>query len=267
MIGKFRLASATLAMSAVVLGGGAAAASPNLVKNGGFELTTNGPNYFTGYGYSELEDWTYGAAPYPNAAVYTTSVADTTGACRPGGCFPLFGPGNGYANGFVGSPDGGNFLASDGEAEYDGAFSQTISGLTPGVNYKLTFDWAGAQYLDGDSVGDVGSLTSDWQVSLGTQTFTTPVVSYPVHGFTGWMSQSFIYTASSTSEVLSFFAQGTPNGEPPTALLDGVSLVPEPRAWALMLIGLAGLGAVARRRRAAGPVPASDQSISTARDC
>jgi len=252
MISKLLLASATLAISAVVLGG-AASASPNLVANGGFELTTNGPNYFTGYGYSELLDWTYGAAPYPNAAVYTASVADTTGACRPGGCFPLFGPGDGYANGFVGSPDGGNFLASDGEAEYDGAFTQTISGLTPGGTYQVTFVWAGSQYLDSSSIYDTGSLTSDWQVSLGAQTFTTPVVSYPVHGFTGWMTQSFTYTASSTSEVLSFLAQGTPNGEPPTALLDGVSLnyVPEPGAWALMLVGLAGLGAAARLRRVA----------------
>jgi hypothetical protein len=48
---------------------------------------------------------------------------------------------------------------------------------------------------------------------------------------------------------------GTPNGEPPVALLDSVSLtsgVPEPNTWALMLIGFGGAGGMMRlsRRRA-----------------
>jgi hypothetical protein len=69
------------------------------------------------------------------------------------------------------------------------------------------------------------------------------------------MSQTFTFTATSSSEVLSFFAQGTPNGDPPTALLDGVSLayIPEPDSWALIIVGVAGLGAAARSRRATRP--------------
>jgi hypothetical protein len=44
-------------------------------------------------------------------------------------------------------------------------------------------------------------------------------------------------------------------GDPPYALLDGVSLttssiVPEPSAWAMMLLGVSSLGAIMRRRRA-----------------
>jgi hypothetical protein len=232
------------------LGAASAHAGPtNLVQNGGFELTTNGPNYFTGYGLSELLDWSYSPAPAPNAAVYTYAGADGAGACRPGACVPLYGPGNGFANGFVPSPAGGNFLASDAEAAYQGAFSQTISGLTQGTNYRLSFVWAGNEYLDSSSLAYNGPLTAAWQVSLGSQIFTTPVANYQAHGFTGWMSQSFTFTASSTSEVLSFLAQGGPNGLPPVALLDGVSLTaaPEPATWSLLVLGLVALGVVARR--------------------
>jgi hypothetical protein len=43
--------------------------------------------------------------------------------------------------------------------------------------------------------------------------------------------QTMNFTADNTSDLLSFFAVGTPNGEPPFVLLDGVSLnadTPEP---------------------------------------
>jgi hypothetical protein len=90
----------------------------------------------------------------------------------------------------------------------------------------------------------------DWQVSLGAQTQTTPVANYAAHGFTGWMTQSFTYMATSSSEVLSFLAQGGPNGLPPVGLLDGVSLtaVPEPATWAMLVLGFAGLGFAGYRR-------------------
>jgi hypothetical protein len=233
---------------------GSASATTNLVQNGGFESTTpaGSTNFFIGYsGYPQLTDWTYAPAPFPNAAVYTYAGANGAGAVQDGGLsYPLYGPGHGYANGFVDSPAGGNFFAADGSAKYSGAISQTISGLTPGHEYVVTFVWAGNQYYDSSSLSYSGPLTADWQVSLGSQTFTTPAANYASHGFTGWMSQSFTYTATSTSEVLSFLAQGTPNGLPPVALLDGVSLtaVPELASWAMMLVGFAGLGFAGYRR-------------------
>jgi len=238
-----------------------ATAGANLVLNGNFASLTGPTNSFIGYaGYTQLNDWSYGSAPYPNAAVFTFAGANSfPGAPQgPYGAlgynYPLYGPGTGYSNGFVAPPGGGNFLASDGEAAYSTPISQTISGLIPGRNYILSFVWAGNQFLDASSESYSLPLSIDWQVTLGSETFTTPVVGYPSHGFTGWMTTSFTYTATSTSEVLSFLAQGTPNGLPPVALLDGVSLTaPEPASWSLVLLGIVGLGAVvaSKRRRSA----------------
>jgi hypothetical protein len=74
-------------------------------------------------------------------------------------------------------------------------------------------------------------------------------------GFTGWMTGSMTFTATSASELLEFVSLGAPSGQPPVALLDGVSLTgltgaaPESGTWAMMGLGFAGLGLVAYRRR------------------
>ena len=62
---------------------------------------------------------------------------------------------------------------------------------------------------------------------------------------------TFTYKATSTSEVLSFFAVGTPTGVPPFVLLDGVSLnasVPEPETLTMMATGLVGMIGYVRYR-------------------
>ena len=116
-----------------------------------------------------------------------------------------------------------------------------------GQKYTVGFDWAGAQQS-----GYTGPQTEQWAVSLGNQTQTTAVYNNPSHGFSGWMHESFTFTATSGSEALSFLAIGTPTGVPPFSLLDGVTMVaavPEPETWALMLCGMGLIGAVQRRRR------------------
>lgn len=136
----------------------------------------------------------------------------------------------------------------DGDPNYNGPLTQSIGGLTVGAKYKLTFDWAAAQYADRS-----GKTTEKLQVSFGGDTVTTDTVSNASHGATPWLTPSFTFTAGSKSEVLSFLSIGTPAGLPPVALLDGVSLtaVPEPATWAFMLVGFGGLGAMIRRRRSA----------------
>ena len=113
---------------------------------------------------------------------------------------------------------------------------------------SITFYWAGAQQYNYD-----GATTEAWQVTLGNETHSTPVVSNVNHGFTGWQKTTLSFVVTSTTEVLSFLALGTPSGLPPFSLLDGVSIteVPEPTSLAVLgaCLGVAGL--LSRQRRAA----------------
>ena len=85
---------------------------------------------------------------------------------------------------------------------------------------------------------------------------TTPAAVNPSQAFTGWNTTSFDFIATSTAETLTFLANGN-LPIPPFAVISGVTFTPdaapEPTTWALMLIGLGGMGALARRRRSAAP--------------
>jgi hypothetical protein len=156
------------------------------------------------------------------------------------------------ACGFNG-PTGVNFIGSDAQSPYTAAISQTITGLTKGASYTLSFDWAGAQQS-----GFTGLNTEAWTVSLGTvgthnPSQTTGYVTNQSGSWTGWMTQTMHFTATSTSELLSFLASSTTttNALPPFALLANVSLVPEPAGVASMIVGIVGLVGLSWRRRVA----------------
>jgi len=232
---------AVLAAFAAFTCGAAHAAPLNLVVNGGFETTTNGAGQMI-TGYTTAPGWTSTGYNF----VFAAGTADTTGATGTYGNLKLWGPGTKSFNGLTDSPVGGNYLAADGAYQTQ-AVQQTISGLVVGQKYDLTFYWAGAQQSGYD-----GLNSEQWIVSLGNQTIKTALVQNSSHGFTGWMEEKFTYTATSTTEVLSFLAHGVPNGVPPFSLLDGVSLkaqVPEPSTIALFFAGLAVVGGAARMRR------------------
>jgi hypothetical protein len=217
-------------------------ARADLITNGSFESTTDG-NGQMGFN-TNATDWTTSGYNF----IYAPGTADTSGANGSFGNVGLWGPGNGASNGLpTTSPDGGNYVAADSDFEV-GAISQTINGLTVGDTYTLSFDWAAAQQS-----GFHGPTSDNWSVSLGSDTQTTATSDIPDEGFSGWQTQQFKYTATSTSEVLSFLAGGTPQGEPPFALLDGVSMkqtVPDAAPTALLVgLGALAMSVAALRRR------------------
>ncbi len=247
--------SAIIALSAISFSTLAVSAqAANLVTNGSFETFTGGSAFqsntagtlpsqlrnTSGNGYTNLTGWTLqnrALVDIPNEGTSTRraygflmnpATDDTTGSRSPEftNNFSLWGPGNGSNNGLTGSPDGGRYIALDGDIGYrGGGISQAISGLTVGKQYYVNFSWAAAQQS-----GYNGATTEQVQVNFAGSNQLTSVYSLPNHGFSGWMQQSFTFTANSTSSALNFLAIGTPGAQPPFVLLDGISVnaVPEP---------------------------------------
>jgi hypothetical protein len=216
----------------------------NSFTNGGFEATTHGAGQL-GFD-TAATGWSTAGYNF----LFAPGTGDSSGSPGQYGNLNLWGPNSGAANGFTDSPSGGNFLAADGAYLVE-PLSQTIVGLLVGHTYTVGFDWAGAQQN-----GFTGPQTEQWEVSLGRAAPRfTAIYSNPSHGFSGWMHESFTFVADSGADTLSFLAHGTPDGVPPFSLLDGVTFsqegaVPEPSTWTLMLVGVGGLGAMARRGRA-----------------
>lgn len=248
---------ATIACALITASGSgvAFAGNANLVQNGGFE---------SGSGLGQIDSVVTGTGWSNTGSNNFNFILDTTADDALngfGGGFPsvnspgastnifVWGPGNGINNGFTGSADGGKFLGGDG-GYATGTVTQTITGLTAGEQYTLSFEWAGAQFTD-----QSGAYWAGWDVDFGGESFSVggQATAVASQGFLGWASASHNFTASSSTQVLSFLATG-PSGLPPFSLLDGVSLttvtqVPEPASLALMLAGGCLLVATAKSRR------------------
>lgn len=243
----------TLAAATLITTTAAQAASANLVKNGDFELTSNGTSKQINEGTTArtdrtyLTDWTSKGYNF----VLNGNTIDKTGDSSI--ALSLWGPnsynGNGPKNGLGVSPTGGNVLAADWDY-FAGPVSQQISGLVAGQAYTLSFSYGAAQQIG--FVGD--NAINYWEVSLGGDKQQTASLANVSKGFTGWQQTNMTFTATGSSELLSFMAKGGPSGAPPFMLLDGVSLVsavPEPSTWGMLLGGMGLLGFMARRRKAA----------------
>jgi hypothetical protein len=228
-----------------VLCGRIAHAQTNLVTNGSFAVTGGTTSFqFGTYGpYTPTETLAGWASPNGYNYVFLPTSTAATGYY---GSLSLWsststGSPNTFNNA---SPTGGNFVAADSDYGTQ-PITQTISGLKVGDHYSLSFAWAGAQQS-----GFTGATTDSWGVSLGSQTFNTATINLPSEGFSGWMNQTFHFTATSTSEVLSFLASGSP-AIPPFALLANVSLIdiPEPGSATIFALAFAGLAGIAQSRR------------------
>jgi hypothetical protein len=124
--------------------------------------------------------------------------------------------------------------AIDGDYQNAG-ISQTVSGLTVGTGYLLTFDWAAAQ-----QASYIGASNQYLAVDLGGTKLDTGIAGIPSKGFSGWISESLYFTATAGSELLAFNAVSN-LPVPPFTLLSDVSLsaaVPEPEMVSMFGIGL-----------------------------
>lgn len=268
-----------------------AQSATNLITNGDFDSTTNGQGaLYTGTGsiagttaatgWSACSTTACNSADgnYPFLFIATPGIADGAGTSGTTGFYDpwddsggagsqtslanvavrdLWGAGNGGVgqngststafNGYgpTGTSDTHNFLIADGDYHAT-AIQQTLTNLVVGDHYSLSFAWAAGQWINFS-----GATTETWNVTFGAQTQSTATYSLNSHSFSGWMTTTMNFTASATTQTLSFLASGGPSGEPPILLLDQVALydTPEPGTLAVMLAGIAGIAAARRRSR------------------
>lgn len=148
------------------------------------------------------------------------------------------------ANTFLATPvESNNGAVLLNENGGGGSATRLISGLTIGQQYNLSF------LLSGDNrpgqayrlTGGISGLSFSVDGTDGTP------------GSTAGTPLSFLFTATSTSHLLSFGQVGLTEASP---IIDNIVIstvggaVPEPTSWAMLLAGFGLVGFAARRRRA-----------------
>jgi hypothetical protein len=197
----------------------AAFAGPNLISDGDF----SSPNQGGGWSiyYPGIDGWVNSYGNDNSGNLYSDGIEIGTSPiyglpCDNGGCQNL-----------------------EVNANYFDTDEQIVSGLTVGTTYKLTWDYGGR----------TGGGPDFLDVYFGGKWLTTDSGSI---GY--WTPNTFLVTATSTSEALVFSSEITSGAQSYGNEITNVSLsVPEPATWAMMAAGFAGLGFLGLRGRRMAP--------------
>lgn len=142
------------------------------------------------------------------------------------------------------TPDSSNYLdlTSYRDAPPYGGVEQSLTTTAHGI-YQLTFLLGSAsQYGIPDAI--TASING---VAL------SPVATSTLTGTNNWETETYSFTAtgsSTTLDLIGSFANPHYIGLADVAVVQtGVSAVPEPSTWAMMILGFAGIGFVAFRRK------------------
>ncbi|MGH7029484.1 MAG: PEP-CTERM sorting domain-containing protein [Stellaceae bacterium] len=128
-----------------------------------------------------------------------------------------------------------------------GGVTQSVTGLTVGTNYALTFDLG----YGGNSTAFGGPVTVRVDAGSSSATFTSG--SGTPKNPAVWDGENFDFTASSATEAVTILGLSTAGGEyigidNADLELATVAPVPEPSTIAMFGTSLLGLGWLARRR-------------------
>ena len=249
---SMRTIASVIASMALVFGS-AGGIQANLISNGDFSSFTSsapgsGPTQIldtASNGFATLDSWTLGISGTGN------TLRDAFAFIFPTTTYISNYPGPGVHPGTVGlwsnpgaAPSGQSYVVGiDGDTSA-ATLSQTLTGLTQGAAYQVSFDWAAVQYNTA-----VGAYSEQFQVSFGGSSQTTTLQSEPSKGNSGWISEKFTFVADGTSDTLTFLSLGNPSGVPPVGLLSNVDVSPVPEPSTLVMLGLGGVWLVGVRLR------------------
>ena len=222
------------ALAASLFSSGRASADINYVQDASFENTPYVPNSLNEVTGTTTNGWFFNQiGTFTHEYVINGNIQDLSG------------------NNFGRTPYGNQYLGLNAirSNSFHSIASQSVSGLTPGQTYLLTIYIAN---LDGATDPKV-SLSVEYNAAGTGNPAASATFTAPAGGPYGSSSINFVpetLTFTPTSDVIDFNI----NNQSKTGVMaiDNVSLVaavPEPKPAVAVLMGVAGLAMIVRRRR------------------